>query len=49
VLASQEKLGAASQYVVCTLTEVSGLIVEQSVPDDLLHPYIAAGLTIIRA
>ncbi|HUN06302.1 MAG TPA: DeoR/GlpR family DNA-binding transcription regulator [Aggregatilineales bacterium] len=49
VLASQEKLGAASQYVVCALTEVSGLIVEQAVPDDLLQPYLTAGLTIIRA
>ena len=30
VLASQEKLGAASQYVIAPLAEVSGLIVERA-------------------
>ncbi len=49
VLASQEKLGAASQYVITSLSEVSGLIVEQSVPDDVLLPFTQLGLTIIRA
>jgi DeoR/GlpR family transcriptional regulator of sugar metabolism len=49
VLASQEKLGAASQYVIAPLTEVSGLIVEQAVTDDALAPYLALGLSIIRA
>ena len=49
VLASQEKLGAASQYVIAPLSEVSGLIVEQAVTDDVLAPYIAHGLSIVRA
>ncbi|HEX2618722.1 MAG TPA: DeoR/GlpR family DNA-binding transcription regulator [Phototrophicaceae bacterium] len=49
VLASQEKLGAASQYVITSLSDVTGLIVEQAVPDDILLPYIEQGLTIIRA
>jgi DeoR/GlpR family transcriptional regulator of sugar metabolism len=49
VLASQEKLGAASQYVIAPLTDVSGLIVEQSVADDTLLPYRHLGLSIIRA
>ncbi|MBC8074705.1 MAG: DeoR/GlpR transcriptional regulator [Chloroflexales bacterium] len=49
VLASHEKLGAASQYVVAALTEVSGLIVDKSVSDDALLPYRALGLNIIRA
>lgn len=49
VLASNEKLGAASQYVIAPLHEVTGLIVEQSIPDDVLQPYIEQGLTIVRA
>jgi DeoR/GlpR family transcriptional regulator of sugar metabolism len=49
VLASQEKLGAASQYVITALSDVSGLIVEDSVPDDVLLPFTELGLTIIRA
>ena len=49
VLASQEKLGAASQYVVVALTEVSGLIVDAAVSDEVLLPYRTLGLNIIRA
>jgi DeoR/GlpR family transcriptional regulator of sugar metabolism len=49
VLASQEKLGAASQYVIAPLSDVSGMIVEADVPDDLLLPYTEQGLTVIRA
>jgi DeoR/GlpR family transcriptional regulator of sugar metabolism len=49
VMTSQEKLGAASQYVITSLSEVSGLIVEDDVPEDLLTPYTEMGLTIIRA
>ncbi len=49
VLASEEKLGAASQYVIAGLSEVSGLIVERSVEEERLLPYQEAGLSIIRA
>jgi DeoR/GlpR family transcriptional regulator of sugar metabolism len=49
VLASQEKLGAASQYVITSLRDVSGLIVEDSVPDEVLLPFMELGLTIVRA
>ena len=49
VLASQEKLGAASQYVITSVSEVSGLIVENDVPDDVLVPYLELGLSVIRA
>lgn len=49
VLASQEKLGAASQYVITPMGEVSGLIVEQSVDESILRPYREFGLSIIRA
>jgi DeoR/GlpR family transcriptional regulator of sugar metabolism len=49
VLASHEKLGTASAFVVVALTEVSGLIVDSSVADTTLQPYRTLGLTIIRA
>jgi DeoR/GlpR family transcriptional regulator of sugar metabolism len=49
VLASQEKLGAASRYVITALSEVSGLIVENEVPDEALLPYLDQGLAVIRA
>jgi DeoR/GlpR family transcriptional regulator of sugar metabolism len=49
VLASTEKLGAASQYVIASLNEVSGLIVESEVSEDLLTPYYTFGLSVIRA
>jgi DeoR/GlpR family transcriptional regulator of sugar metabolism len=49
VMASHEKLGAASQFIITALNEVSGLIIEQSIPDEILQPYRRLGLTIIRA
>ncbi len=49
VLASQEKIGAASQYVIAPLSEVSGLIVEAAVEIERLQPFEALGLSIIRA
>lgn len=49
VMVSQEKLGAASQYVIVALTEVSGLIVDAVVPEDVVQPYRSLGLNIIRA
>jgi DeoR/GlpR family transcriptional regulator of sugar metabolism len=48
VLASQEKLGAVSQYLVVALAEVSGLIIEAATPDEMVGPYRALGLNIIR-
>lgn len=49
VLASREKLGAASQYVITSLSEVSGMIVERDTSDEVLLPYVERGLTIWRA
>ncbi len=49
VLASHEKLGAASPYVVTSLNDISGLIVEQSVSEESLFPYRELGLSIIKA
>ena len=49
VLASHEKLGAASPYVITRLHEISSLIVGHAVPEEQLTPYRKLGLTIIRA
>jgi DeoR/GlpR family transcriptional regulator of sugar metabolism len=48
VLASEEKIGAASQYVIVGLSEVTGLIVAENVQDAILQPYRALGLSIIQ-
>ena len=48
VPASREKLGAASPYIITALSEVSGLIVEQSMPEENLRPYRELGLTIVK-
>lgn len=49
LLASAEKLNAASPFVIAPVTEVSGLIVEQDTPDSAIAPYETLGLTITRA
>jgi DeoR/GlpR family transcriptional regulator of sugar metabolism len=49
VLASHEKLGAASPYVITALREISGLIVESAVSEAQLAPYRQLGITIIQA
>ena len=49
VLASREKLGAASPYVIAPLSEVSGLIVEQDTLKDVAAAYLELGLTVMFA
>lgn len=49
VLASQEKLGAASPYIIASLSAISGLIVETDTPETALSIYEAKGLSIIHA
>jgi len=49
ILASTEKLGTASPFIIAPLTEISGLIVESAVTDALLQPYQPFELSIIRA
>ncbi len=49
VLASSEKLNAASPYEVVGLEDVSGIITERNVEEDLVKPYAERGITIIRA
>jgi DeoR/GlpR family transcriptional regulator of sugar metabolism len=49
VLASSEKLGAASPYAVVRLDEVSGILVESGVDKALVKPFEKRGVTVIRA
>jgi DeoR/GlpR family transcriptional regulator of sugar metabolism len=49
VLASAEKLNAASPYLVVSLAEVTGIITEKSVAETAIKPYVELGLTLIRA
>ena len=49
VLASSEKLGAASPYLVAPVSGVSGMIVERSVPAETTAVYERLGVTVTRA
>jgi DeoR/GlpR family transcriptional regulator of sugar metabolism len=49
VLVSAEKLGAASPYGIAPLGEISGIVVESSVPAEALLPYERMGITVTRA
>ena len=49
VLASAEKLNAASPYVIAPLSEVSGIVIERSVPEEITAPFVRLGLTVTRA
>lgn len=49
VLASAEKLNAASPYAVIGLDEVNGIITERSVDEDAIKPYLERGIAVTRA
>jgi DeoR/GlpR family transcriptional regulator of sugar metabolism len=49
VLASSEKLGAASPYVVVPLNEISGIITERAAEKALTKPFEKLGIAVIRA
>ncbi len=49
VLASSEKLGAASPYVIAPASQASTLIVADTVGPDDTAPYAALGITVVRA
>ncbi len=48
-LTSAEKLGTASPYIIGPLSDLTHLVTERSVPDEVLAPYRALGITIVRA
>ena len=49
VLASREKLGAASPFAIAPLSEASTLVVERGLPDAMLRPFREAGIAIVEA
>jgi len=49
VLASSEKLNAASPYVIMPVREASGIIVERAVPREATEVYERLGITVTRA
>lgn len=49
VLASSEKLGAASPYVILPMNEIQGLIVERDTRDETMAAYRAAGVSVTVA
>ena len=48
-LATSDKLGTASAYVVAPTTELTHLVADAGAPDELLDPFRAAGVTVTRA
>jgi DeoR/GlpR family transcriptional regulator of sugar metabolism len=49
VLASAEKLNAASPYVIALLSQVSGVIVEAETPEEIVADFRRLGITVTRA
>ena len=49
VLASSEKIGVASAYVIMPLSEMTSLIVEGGTPNDRLQPFSDLGIAVIKS
>ena len=48
-LTSAEKIGTAAPYIIGPLSDLTHLVTERSVPEEVLAPYRALGITIVRA
>lgn len=48
-LTSAEKIGTAAPYIVGPLSDLTHLVTERFVPNEVLAPYRALGITIVRA
>ncbi len=48
VLATADKLGAASPFVIGPVTDMAGMIVEEGVPDDVTSVYERMGIVVTR-
>jgi DeoR/GlpR family transcriptional regulator of sugar metabolism len=48
VLASHEKLGAVSPFVVLPLSEIDALVIEDGLPAELTEPYRALGVLLVQ-
>ena len=49
VLASAEKIGAASPYVICPLADVDGIVADAGIPKKTLADYRKLGLSVVQA
>ncbi len=49
LLASAEKLNAASPYLIVSLAELSGIVTEKSVAEEVTKPFADLGMTVTRA
>ena len=49
VLASAEKIGAASPYVICSLADVDGIVADAAIAKKTLADYRKLGLSIVQA
>ena len=49
VLASAEKIGTASPYVICPLADVAGMVADAAIPKKTLAEYRKLGLSIVQA
>ncbi len=49
LLASAEKLNAASPYLIVEIAELSGIITEESVAEDVTKPFSDLGISVTRA
>jgi DeoR/GlpR family transcriptional regulator of sugar metabolism len=47
-LASEEKLNTAAQYIVGPIHELTHLVTEKSVPEEILAPYRKSGITVLQ-
>jgi DeoR/GlpR family transcriptional regulator of sugar metabolism len=49
VLASREKLGAASPFVICAIDQIGTIVVEKDVPQELADAYRRLGISVVLA
>lgn len=49
VLASPEKLNAASPYVIASLSQITGMIVSANTKSKIISPFAKQGITVIKA
>ncbi len=49
LVATQDKIGAASPYLILSLEEIATIVVDADVPDKLLEQYSATGPAILKA
>jgi DeoR/GlpR family transcriptional regulator of sugar metabolism len=49
VLVTPEKVNAASPYIIASLTEIDGVVVDRAIPRTVIAAYKRAGLAVVRA